>query len=191
MRYCLSLLLAVVFCLGLAVTGTAEETSKKEEAIALLKGLQQNTVGEVWINYDKAINLLEKEDSLEEELQIAFNALMVKEEDSEVLDKVSDMYFKLGLNPRPEVGGSYRIVTGFIFNPEGKKVKGTVYWWNYLRTILLLKCSATATYGYTIELWSRLYDCRASMTTASGNVLYSPWKNDLLPPPVVNFYCQY
>ena len=190
MRYCLFLLLAVVFCCSLAVTETVEATSSKKEAVALLQDLQQNTVGDKWVDYNNAINLLEQGGS-RKELQIACNALMVKEENGDTLEKVSDVYFELNLNPKPKVGGSYWTITGFVFDPNRNKVKGTVYWWNYLRTILLVRSFATASGGYTVELWSRQYDCRASMTTASGNVLYSPWKNDLLPPPVVNFYCQY
>lgn len=187
-RYWSFLLLAVVFCCSLAVTETAEATSKKD-AVVLFKELQQDTVGEKWIDYDNVINLLEQGGS-RKNTQEAFNNLMLKL-DGDDLDKVSSVYFEMSLNPKPKVGGSYWTITGFVFDPNRSKVKGTVYWWNYLRTILLVRSSATASGGYTVQLWSKTYDCRASMTTVSGNILYSPWKNDLLPPPIVNFYCQY
>lgn len=188
MKYWL-FLLAVVFCLGLAVTGTAEEaSSKKEKAVALFKELQQNAVGDQWIDCNNIINLLEQRGSMED-LRAAFNVLMAKEGNGDILEKVADMYFELRLNPKPKPGGVYVNVTGFIYSisVDGKKkpVDGTVYFWSQYKNILYHKIQSTASLGYAIRIWGgKRYDCQAKSGGKS-----SDWKEDYLPgfPEVLNF----
>lgn len=180
MKYWSFLLLVVVFCLGLVVTGTVEGSSKRDEAVRLLKEAQSGTVGEKYVAYGNVICLVEA--GHKHQAGKALNTLMADEADSAVLDMVSNAYFVLELNPRPEAGGVYTNISGFVYtiSASGNKTKatGTVYFWNELRTILLHKFPATASAGYAGRIWVQRYDCRA-LATAIGK--YSAWMDNYLP----------
>ncbi|MCK6462700.1 MAG: hypothetical protein L6Q29_02665 [Candidatus Pacebacteria bacterium] len=189
MKYLL-VILFVVAGLFFMNNDDALASSKREEALHLIREAQMRTIGEKYVAYGNVICLIEQ--GHKHKAGEALNALMADEADSAMLDMVSDAYFVLKLNPKPKSGGTYTNISGFVYEVSSsgneKKAGGTVYFWNYLRTILLYKFPATASAGYYGRIWVQRYDCRGRVTS-SGK--YSAWRNDYLPAypsAILNFY---